>query len=68
MYVPEKLKLNRFRVVAVPSNREYFASFGGKLMDNNSYTGDKFAPTPMNKVESIVDYQQYAEEEAAKQS
>lgn len=68
MYIPEKLKLNKFRKCAIPSNREYFSRFGFAVSPSGQYTGAERVPVaPLNKVDSIVDYMKYAEQEAAKQ-
>ena len=61
MYIPEKMKLNKFRNCAIPSNKEYFSRFGFAVTPDTQYTGDEMAAMPMNKVESIEDMQAYAE-------
>lgn len=67
MYVNEKLKLNKFRYVAIPKPSEYFKRFGGMLPTGDSYTGEEVAVMPMSKVDMLgraADYdmyQQYAE-------
>lgn len=69
MYIPEKLKLNKFRKCAIPSNREYFSRYGFAVSPSGQYTGDERVPVaPLNKVDSIVDYMNYAEQEAAKKA
>lgn len=61
MYIPDEMKLNKFRNCAIPSNREYFQRFGMATPPDGSYTGDETAPMPMNPVESIEDMRRYAE-------
>ena len=61
MYIPEKLKLNKFRECAIPSNREYFQRFGMTVPPEGSFSGDEVCPEPMNTIESIEDMQRYAE-------
>ena len=61
MYIPEKLKLNKFRDCSIPSNRSYFQNFGFAVTPSSEYSGDELAPEPMRKVESIEDMQAYAE-------
>lgn len=40
MYIPEKLKLNAFRLVAVPKPAEMFARFGYQTPSAAVFTGD----------------------------
>lgn len=40
MYVPEKLKLNKFRAVRIPSKAEYMQRFG-LVETKQEYTGDE---------------------------
>lgn len=40
MFVPEKLKLNKFRVVSCPSPRLLAQRFGNVLPPVSAYTGD----------------------------
>lgn len=62
MYFPdEKMKVNRFRVVAIPKNSEFYKRFGDTVAPSNSYTGDDVAPLPQNKIDAIsaAEYQAY---------
>lgn len=72
MFIPEKMKLNRFKEVSMPTARDYFKLTGFQATPQSSYTGDESAPQPMNKVDSINDFLDYAEmmarEEAIKQT
>lgn len=59
MNIPEKLKLNRFKVVNLPSNKDLFSRFGKKSMPENLYTGDDMAPQASRKIDQIADYDAY---------
>lgn len=62
------MKLNKFKLVTIPSAREYFKLYGERAMAASAYSGDD-APLPDgNKVDTIADFMQYAEEEASKAS
>lgn len=72
MFIPEKMKLNRFKDVSLPSARDYFKLTGFQATPQSAYTGDELAPRQMNKVESIEDFERYcemkAEEDRARES
>lgn len=68
MYIPEKMKVNKFVDVAIPSNKSFFSRLGEVKVDPSSYTGDEVAPEMMSKTQSIEDYRQYAEEMSKKES
>lgn len=55
MYCNEKMKLNKFRRVAIPKNSEYFRRFNGNLPipSNGSFSGDEVLPSGLTKVEQI---------------
>lgn len=53
MYVPEKLKVNKFVDVQIPSNKDYFARLGRQALPDGQYTGDEAASMPSDKVSSI---------------
>lgn len=53
MFVPEKLKVNKFADVRIPSNKDYFQRVGVQALPEGQYTGDEFAPMPTDKVSSI---------------
>lgn len=52
--VPEKLKLNKFKLVAIPKNRDYFARFGFAKSPASSYSGDLPAFFNEDKIGSLV--------------
>ena len=47
MVIPKKLKLNKFRVVQIPSGKEIYARFGACL--GTHYSGDELATSAMSK-------------------
>lgn len=60
MYVPdEKMKINKFRVVAIPRPIEYMQRFGSADVPSSSYSGDEYAPLPKNKVDMLADADRY---------
>lgn len=55
MYCPEKLKLNRFKQVKIPSNKDYFSRIGAVATPATSYTGDdRDVHFPQNKTEEFA--------------
>lgn len=52
MYVPKKLKLNKFRIVQIPSAKEIITRFG--LSSGSSYSGDSTVPPPMSKLDAAA--------------
>ena len=62
MFVPdEKMKINKFRQVAIPKPIEYMQRFGTADMPSSAYSGDEFAPLPRNKVDMLADADRYDE-------
>lgn len=56
MFVPEKLKLNKFKLVKIPSNRDYFGRVGLSSPGTASqYTGDDMALPPQSKIDQILE-------------
>lgn len=53
-HVNDKLKLNRFKDVAIPKNRDYFARFGFAKSPANSFSGDDLPPSNEDKIDSLV--------------
>lgn len=62
MYIPEKMKVNRFEDVAIPSNKSFFARLGAVAPESLKYSGDDLVPEQMSKTEQINDYIDYAEQ------
>jgi len=72
MYVIPELKLNKFKLVAIPKAKDLYARLGRVgLPASSSYTGDETAEYSQRKTdqirEGIEQYEQYAREQAAKQ-
>lgn len=44
MYVPKNLKLNKFRVVQIPSARDIINRYG--FCPGNNYSGEDMSPNP----------------------
>lgn len=63
MYIPEKLKLNKFRQVDIPANRDYFARYGMLEVPASKYSGDESMPVNESKIDSIIAGQRFAEGE-----
>lgn len=56
MFIPEKLKLNKFKDVKIPSNKDFFARVGlGSVGTPGSYTGDELATPVKSKIDQIVE-------------
>ena len=54
MYCPsDKMKINRFVVVAIPRNSEYVRRFGKSTPLANQYTGENVAPRPATKIDMM---------------
>lgn len=55
MLIKKELKLNRFKVVAIPENKAYFQRFGERVVPAGMYTGDdEVAPQTMNKTDILA--------------
>lgn len=56
MYVPESLKLNKFRLCNLPSARNLFAKLGiMSVGSDNQYTGDLVPDRPGTKTDIMAD-------------
>lgn len=56
MFIPEKLKLNKFKDVKIPSNKDFFARVGlGSVGTAGSYTGDELATPVQSKIDQIAE-------------
>lgn len=70
MYFPnEEMKINKFKLVFIPSNSAYMNRIGMKEPPMEAYSGDAEIHRPQNKVDDIDFYMRYASmksEEAAK--
>lgn len=65
MYCPEKLKLNKFKDVAIPSPRDFMARFGAHALPDAQFTGEEEAVDFENRK---VELMHTAEEEMAYRS
>lgn len=70
MYVPEKLKLNKFRQVNIPTLKQYFSRYGFLNVPNSSYSGDNVLPSGrktdvLSAIDKMDRYHQYQESIAA---
>lgn len=54
MRIRKELKLNRFKVVAIPSNKQYFMRFGERSVPAGLFSGDEVVPTRMNKTDVLA--------------
>lgn len=72
MIIPKKMKLNQFKVVRIPENKDYFARYGASAMPESAYSGDNSSPMFADKIDNLAkgleDYQQFCDEEAEKAS
>ena len=60
MYIPEKLKLNAFRVVALPEPSEMFARYGYLTPSSDVFTGeDELVPAGGRKTDVLADMDAY---------
>lgn len=60
MFVPDdKMKVNAFRLVAIPRPIEYMQRFGTADMPSSAYSGDEFAPLPKTKIDMLADADRY---------
>lgn len=60
MFVVEKLKLNKFVHVEIPSNKDFFSRLAGArpIAPASAYSGDESVPNSMNKTDQLM----YADE------
>lgn len=55
MRIPDKLKLNKFRLVSIPHTASYFARFQPSSMPSSSFTGDESAPIGETKLGQMIE-------------
>lgn len=53
------MKINKFKLVAIPRNVAYVKRFGRVVAPANQFTGDEYAPMSMNKVDSFAAMERY---------
>ena len=71
MYIIPELKLNKFKLVAIPKAKDLYSRIGRVgIPSSNAYTGDEAAEYAQRKTDQIRDgleqYEQYAREQAQK--
>lgn len=66
MFIPDKMKLNRFRTTVIPKGRDYYARFGAVSASNGRYSGDEVLP-PVDKISALADIQRQIDEIQAKE-
>lgn len=65
MYFPnEDMKVNKFKLVFIPSNSDYMSRIGMRTLPPGAYSGDDEVHRQQNKVEDIDFYMRYAEQKA----
>lgn len=69
MYFPnEDMKVNRFRLVFIPSNSDYMQRIGMRELPAEAYSGDAEVHRQQNKVDDIDFYMRYASMKAEEAS
>lgn len=65
MYYPdEAIKVNKFRLVYIPKNRDYMSRFGSVTAPPESFSGDAEVHRQQNKVDDLEFYSRYAQMKA----
>lgn len=59
MFVPEKNKLNKFKLVKLPKPVDMFGRFGQFETASSQYTGDEIAPMASRKIDTLADMDAY---------
>lgn len=72
MYFPnDDIKVNKFKLVFIPKNRDYMSRLGSVTAPPSAYSGDAEVHRQQNKVEDLEFYSRYAQmkaQEAEKQN
>lgn len=66
MYIPEKMKLNKFKQVSMPSARDYLQSQGERVAAASEYSGDEIDRGTLSKVDSIEDFRRAVADDVEK--
>lgn len=53
MFVPDKMKLNKFQLCSIPDNKTYFARLGTVQALPDQYTGEEFIDPYRSKIEQL---------------
>lgn len=59
MFVPEKNKLNKFKLVKLPRPCEMFGRYGQFESPDSQYTGDEVAVMSSRKIDTLSDMDEY---------
>lgn len=60
MFLPdEKMDINKFQLVHIPSKAEFASRYGMTAVPLNRYTEEQFAMYEKNKIDSIADMEAY---------
>lgn len=59
MFVPEKNKLNKFKLVKLPRPCEMFGRYGQFESPDSQYTGDEVAVMSSRKIDTLADMDVY---------
>lgn len=59
MFVPEKNKLNKFKLVKLPRPCEMFGRYGQFESPDSQYTGDEVAVMSCRKMDMLADMDAY---------
>ncbi len=54
MVVPQSLKLNRFKIVKIPNNRDIFSRYGKFTPGSQAYTGDESVNLNLDKIGGLM--------------
>lgn len=54
MVVPQSLKLNRFKIVKIPNNRDIFSRYGKFTPGSQAYTGDEAVNLNLDKIGGLM--------------
>lgn len=57
------MKVNKFRLVVIPKNRDYMSRFGS-VTPSGAFSGDQESHLPGNKVDDLDYWSRYAEQKA----
>lgn len=61
MYFPkEEMKVNKFKLVVIPKNRDYMSRYGS-VTPTGAFSGDETCNPAQNKVDDLELYARYAE-------
>lgn len=66
MFVPEKLKLNKFRLVRLPKPVDYVGRFGLVPSPGSKYSGDEVFSSTGTKTELLAQAESHFKSESSK--